>query len=188
MDWTRRRLVAGGTSLSLAAVAGCLGEGGAGASDGNGNEDEEIDDGNETPEENGSDENETDAHEPDAEAALEEADLEDYTGQEGLTVAVDPDEGFDPETFEVSRDTVITWVWEGSSTGPYPIDIPEECFWDEEVDEETVDEQESGDEYDRLFWAPGAYLYASRDDGEAFTGAFRVVESDGSDENNESDE
>ena len=180
MDWTRRRLVAGGAGLTLAAVAGCLGDEGGDASDGNGNE--EADNGNEAAEENDSDGNETDDLERDAAAALEDADVEDHTGQEEVTITVDPEadgDRFDPAAFEIDPETLLVWEWEGSSTEPYPLEVPEGCIWDEEVSEETVDDQSSGDEFDRLFTVPGAYLYASRDeDGEAFTGAFRVVEDD----------
>lgn len=175
MEWTRRRVV-GGTGATLVALAGCLGE--DGGTDG---ENGSSDDGESTP---------TGADDRDADAVLEEADLDDYTGREEVEIAVDPDGGFDPETLEIGTDTLVNWVWEGESTEVYPIDIPEECFWDEEVDEETVEAQSAGDSFDRLFWADGAYLYGSRTDGEEFTGAFRVVErddGDGADENESDD-
>ena len=180
MEWTRRRVVVGGTGATLVALAGCLGE--DGGSDGeNGSSDDE--DGSSDDE--GSTANEADDR--DADAVLEEADLDDYTGRDEVEIAVDPDGGFDPETLEIGTDTLVNWVWEGESTEVYPIDIPEECFWDEEVDEETVEAQSAGDSFDRLFWADGAYLYGSRADGEGFTGAFRVVESDDGDGANENE-
>ncbi|WP_137289347.1 cupredoxin domain-containing protein [Natronorubrum halophilum] len=159
MNWTRRRVV--GATVAAAALAGCLGEDG-GDTDGD----------EETSNDSNGDGNR------DAETVLEDADLEDHTGKETVEITIDPDGGgFEPAAFEIDTDTLLRWHWEGSSTGLYPIDIPEECDWDEEDNED--DEWEAGDEYDRIFWADGSYLYASRDaDDEEFTGAFRVRDSE----------
>ncbi|ADB62300.1 hypothetical protein Htur_3437 [Haloterrigena turkmenica DSM 5511] len=173
MEWTRRRVV--GTTATVAAVAGCLGEDGSGSDNPNSSDDADAS----ADSDDGSDEtggsNET--AERSASAALEDAALEDYTGQEEVTITVDPEgEGFEPAAFEIDPETLLVWQWKGSSTEPYPIDIPEGCIWDQEVDEETVEDRSSGDEFDRLFTVPGAYRYGSRDaDGEEFTGGFRVV-------------
>ena len=173
MNWTRRRLV--GTALATAGLAGCLGnDGSSGNGDGGGGDGGESDDG---------------SGDHDAEAALEDADVTDFVGKEEIEITVDPDgNSFVPEAFEIDRRTVVNWVWEGSSVGLYPLDLPPECMWDEEDNEN--DEWTAGDQFDRLFWAPGAYLYASRnDDGDEFTGAFRVVETDAeADGGNESTE
>ncbi|QRV13529.1 hypothetical protein JMJ58_11175 [Haloterrigena salifodinae] len=175
MEWTRRRVV--GTTAAVAAIAGCLGEDGSGSdnpdsSDG-ANASAESDGGSDGADES----NET--TERNASAALEEVDLEDHTGKEEVTITVDPEGGgFEPAAFEIDPETLLVWQWKGSSTEPYPIDIPERCIWDQEVDEETVEDRSSGDEFDRLFTVPGAYRYGSRDaDGEEFTGGFRVVKS-----------
>ncbi|NUB89741.1 hypothetical protein HT576_01660 [Haloterrigena sp. SYSU A121-1] len=175
MEWTRRRVV--GTTAAVAAIAGCLGEDGSDADDPDSsdgaNASAESDDGSDGADES----NET--TERSASAALEEADLEDHTGQGEVTITVDPEGGgFEPAAFEIDPETLLVWEWAGSSTEPYPIDIPERCIWDQEVDEETVEERSDGDEFDRLFTVPGAYRYGSRDaDGEEFTGGFRVVKS-----------
>ncbi|WP_440763296.1 hypothetical protein [Natronorubrum sp. DTA7] len=166
MEWTRRRVV--GATAAAAALAGCLGE-------------DSADDGDERPGDGDGTESESgNGDDRDASALLEEHDLEDHTGEESVEIRVDPDgDGFDPDALEIDQDTVLEWTWEGASTGIYPIDVPPECVWDEDVDEESVDDQEAGYQYDRLFWADGAYLYGSRDaDGEEFTGAFRVLEDD----------
>ncbi|MXV61320.1 hypothetical protein GS429_04420 [Natronorubrum sp. JWXQ-INN-674] len=172
MEWTRRRLI--GTSAAVAALAGCLGE----------------DDPDENPDRDDGESVETDDagdDDRDAETILEEHDLEDHTGQEVVEIAVDPEgDGFEPETLKIDRDTVLEWTWEGPSTAVYPIDIPSDCLWAEEVDAETVEERDAGEESDRLFWAEGAYRYASRDaDGEEFTGAFRVRDNEAGAEGDE---
>lgn len=177
MTWTRRRVV--GTT-AVAAIAGCLGESGDDGPD-DSNDSGGADGSNGTTGSDGSagtDES-VDATERNASAALEDADLADHTGQDEVTITVDPEgDGFEPAALEIDPETLLVWEWEGQSTVPYPIDIPEGCIWDEEVNEETVEDQSSGDEFDRLFTVPGAYRYGSRDaDGEEFTGGFRVVES-----------
>lgn len=177
MEWTRRRVV--GTTAAVAAIAGCLGEDGDGSDDPEGSDG--ADDSTDSEDGDGSDEtggsNET--AERSASAALEDAALEDYTGRAEVTITVDPEgEGFEPAAFEIDPETLLVWQWAGSSTVPYPIDIPEGCIWDQEVDEETVEDRSSGDEFDRLFTVPGAYRYGSRDaDGGEFAGGFRVVKS-----------
>ncbi|WP_339105726.1 hypothetical protein [Haloterrigena salinisoli] len=168
MEWTRRRVV--GTTVATAALAGCLGE----TEDGS----DALDESNGANESNGTDGSEEPA-ERNASAALDDADLADRTGQDEVTITVDPEgNDFEPAAFEIDPETLLVWEWTGSSTEPYPIDIPEGCIWDQEVDEETVEDRSGGDEFDRLFTVPGAYRYGSRDaDGEEFTGGFRVVES-----------
>ncbi|WP_436345940.1 hypothetical protein [Natronorubrum sp. FCH18a] len=167
MDWSRRRLV--GTAVATVTLAGCLGE--DSADDGDVNPGDDEDGGG-------------DGDDRDASALLEEHDLEDHTGEETVEITVDPDgDGFEPDAVEIDRETVLEWTWEGTSTEVYPIDVPPECVWDEDVDEESVEDREAGHQYDRLFWADGAYLYGTRDeDGEEFTGAFRVLEDEESDE------
>ncbi|MDQ2051062.1 hypothetical protein RBH26_11280 [Natronolimnohabitans sp. A-GB9] len=177
MAWTRRHVVAVGTGVTVTALVGCLGED-------RGNSDEGADDTDESDESDDDASTDSDGHERNADAVLEDRDLEDYTDEGAVDVTVDPDdEGVKPAAFEIESDTPVDWVWEGTSTVVYPIDVPEECIWDEAVDEGTVEERTAGEAFDRLFWAEGAYLYGSRDaDGEEFTGVFRVREGDDGDE------
>ncbi|WP_049889358.1 hypothetical protein [Natronolimnohabitans innermongolicus] len=200
MDWTRRRLLASGGTVAVAAVAGCLDDGGDGA-DADGSDDTDADDGGgadagdnggETDVNGGDDGGENDDGATDAtdvDAALENADIEDYTGRDEVEITVDPEDGFEPEAVEIETDTVVRWNWTGTSTEVYPLDIPDECVWDEEVDAESAVENSSGDDADRLFWADGAYLYGSRnaDDG-AFTGVLLVTERGQEDNENGEDD
>ncbi|MFC4542646.1 hypothetical protein ACFO5R_12015 [Halosolutus amylolyticus] len=156
MNWRRRRVL--GATIAAATFAGCLG-----------------DDGDSTDERDPDGETDDAAHgdDRDAETVIAEYDLADRTGEDPVAISVDAaGDGFDPAGFEIDPSTTVEWTWEGGEAvdAIYPIDVPAECMWDES--EPTVPE---GDSWDRLFWAPGDYLYGSRDaDGEEFTGVFRV--------------
>ncbi|WP_265109004.1 hypothetical protein [Halosolutus halophilus] len=168
MNWRRRRIL--GATLAAATLAGCLGDDGGS----NGEADDPSDDGsNGEPD----DPDDGDSADRDAETVIEEYDLVDRTGEDPVGIGVDPGgDGFDPEGFVIDSSTVVEWTWEGQEAvdAVYPIDVPEECMWDEA--EPTVPD---GDSWDRLFWAEGDYLYGSRDaDGEEFTGVFRVRPAD----------
>ncbi|WP_306053991.1 cupredoxin domain-containing protein [Natronococcus wangiae] len=126
----------------------------------------------------GDDESELEEPDTDIDSLREEYDVADRTGDDPVEIAVDPDGArFDPDGLEIDASTTLRWAWEGSSEDLYPIAIPDECTW-----EGTDGERTAGDEYDRVFWAEGGYVYGSRDgDGEEFTGAL-FVHDDGEDE------
>lgn len=179
MTWTRRRLVAAIGTASI--LAGCVGDEGGeeGAENENGAENE-AEDGDQTAENPATDSNSN--PDTDLEALREAYEFADRTGEDVVEIAVDPAEGrFDPVGVEIDAETTLAWSWEGTSEDLYPIAIPDECMW-----EGTEGERTAGDEYDRVFWAEGGYVYGSRDaDGEEFTGAIFVHEGGDEDEGDE---